>query len=170
MGKNRCPACGRGLSNRSRCFRCGWRGTGEEAPARRPAARWARVAVVVVIALALGIAGVYRLQGGSFADWYAEFALRHLPAQFSEFAPADTPSGAFHHCVSRVVKRVSDGSSVETFPPFDTENTVSLGEGRYSVKAVVEAVSATGQKVQRPFTCVVRFAGGQWVMESLTVE
>lgn len=171
MAKNRCPACGRGLSHRSRCFRCGWRGAaGEETTVERPAARWARIAAVIVIALALGVAGVYRLRGGSFSDWYAEFALRHLPAEFSSFAPAETPSGAFYHCVSRVVKKVSDGTSVETFPPFTQENTVPLGNGRYSVKATVETVNDAGQTVQRSFTCVARFDGGRWVTESLTVE
>jgi len=172
MAKNRCPDCGRGISNKSRCHRCGWRGNGGEgeASSARPAARWARVAVVVVIALALGVAGVYRLQGASFADWYAEFALRNLPAQFSSFAPAETPSGAFYHCVSRVVKKVSDGTSVETFPPFTEDNTVALGDGRYSVKATVDAVNDAGQTVKRSFTCVARFDAGHWVTESLTVE
>jgi hypothetical protein len=81
----------------------------------------------------------------------------------------DTPSGAFTACVSRVVRKVSDGSSVETFPSYSAENTVALGDGRYSVQAVLEGVTLEGATIRRPFSCVVRFHGGRWVTEKLAV-
>jgi hypothetical protein len=124
---------------------------------------------VLTIVLALAAAGVYRVNGAAIADWYAEFALNNLPAGFTSFAPADSPSGAFSHCVSRVVKKVSNASTVETFPSYSAENTVAMGDGRYSVQAVLEGVDADGGTVRRPFTCVVRFEGGRWVTEKLAV-
>lgn len=169
MARYRCPACRRRIRGEHRCNRCGWLRVGEaNAPlvARRP---WGRVMAVLTIVLALAAAGVYRVNGAAIADWYAEFALNNLPAGFSSFAPADTPSGAFTACVSRVVKKVSSGSSVETFPSYSAENTVALGEGRYSVQAVLEGVDADGNTVKRPFSCVVQFAAGRWVTEKVAV-
>ncbi|HEX2092310.1 MAG TPA: hypothetical protein VHG28_07900 [Longimicrobiaceae bacterium] len=170
MAKYICPACRKRIPEDRRCVRCGWR-CGDAEPAQRvPTLRWVRVAMVIALILTVGALGVYRSTGDSIADWYAEFALRHLPAQFSTFAPAETPSGAFHHCISRVVKQVSDGSTVETFPAYSVSNTVTLGGGRYSVQSVLEGVRLDGVAVRRSFTCVVRFDRGRWVMESLTVE
>lgn len=169
MARYRCPACRRRIAGDQRCHRCGWLRTGgasQPLVARRP---WGRMMAVVTIVLALAAAGVYRVNGTAIADWYAEFALNNLPAGFTSFAPADTPSGAFTHCVSRVVRKVSNASSVETFPSPSAENTVAMGDGRYSVQAVLEEVDADGERVRRPFSCVVRFEGGRWVTEKLAV-
>lgn len=169
MAGYRCPACRRRIRGERRCHRCGWLRSGaSDAPlaARRP---WGRVMAVLTLVLALAAAGVYRVNGTAIADWYAEFALNNLPAGFTSFAPADTPSGAFHHCVSRVAKKVGDASTVETFPSYSLENTAALGDGRYSVRAVVEGVTEEGEVVRRPFTCVVRFDAGRWVTERLAV-
>ncbi len=169
MARYRCPACRRRITGDQRCHRCGWLRTGEANQplvARRP---WGRMMAVVTIVLALAAAGVYRVNGAAIADWYAEFALNNLPAGFTSFAPVDSPSGAFSHCVSRVVKKVSNASSVETFPSYSAENTVAMGNGRYSVQAVVEGMDADGETVRRPFSCVVRFEGGRWVTEKLAV-
>lgn len=169
MARYRCPACRRRIPGDHRCHRCGWLRLGEaDAPpvAPRP---WGRVMAVLTIVLALAAAGVYRTNGAAIADWYAEFALNNLPAGFSSFAPVDTPSGAFTACVSRVVRKVSDGSSVETFPSYSAENTVAMGDGRYSVQAVLEGVTLEGATIRRPFSCVVRFHGGRWVTEKLAV-
>ncbi|HEV2147759.1 MAG TPA: hypothetical protein VGR37_10185 [Longimicrobiaceae bacterium] len=170
MARYRCPECRRRIRGDARCHRCGWRRSGEaDAPlvARRP---WGRVVAVLALLLMIGAAGVYRVNGEAIADWYAEFALRHLPAGFSSFAPKDSPGGAFQHCVSRVVRKVSDGSTVETFPAYSEENTVSLGEGRYSVQGVVEGVTLDGETVRRPFGCVVRFERGRWMAEQVAVD
>lgn len=169
MARYRCPACRRRIPGERRCHRCGWlRTAGGDAPvvARRP---WGRVTAAVALLLVIVAAGVVRMNGPAIADWYAQFALRTLPAGFTALAPADTPAGAFSHCVSRVVRKVSDGSTVETFPAHSAENTRTLGEGRYSVQAVVEGVNADGEMQRRPFTCVVRFDRGRWVTERLAV-
>lgn len=169
MARYRCPACRRRITGDQRCHRCGWLRTGganQPLVARRP---WGRMMAVLTIVLALAAAGVYRVNGAAIADWYAEFALNNLPAGFTSFAPVDTPSGAFTHCVSRVVKKVSNASSVETFPSYSEQNTVAMGDGRYSVQAVLEGVTLEGEKVRRPFSCVVRFEGGRWVTEKLAV-
>ncbi|HEU0077811.1 MAG TPA: hypothetical protein VFQ76_09210 [Longimicrobiaceae bacterium] len=169
MARYRCPACRRRIPGDQRCHRCGWLRVGESGapPVARPP--WGRMMAVLTIVLALAAAGVYRTSGAAIADWYAEFALNNLPAGFTSFAPADTPSGAFSHCVSRVVKKVSDGSSVETFPSYSAENTVAMGDGRYTVQAVLEGVTVDGETTRRPFSCVVRFQGGRWVTEKLAV-
>jgi hypothetical protein len=170
MARYRCPECRRRIRGEVRCHRCGWRSSGEgDRPlvARRP---WGRVAAMLALILMVGAAGMYRLNGEAIADWYAEFALRHLPAGFSSFAPADTPGGAFQHCVSRVAKKVRDNATVETFPAYSEENTTALGDGRYAVRAVVEGVTLEGETVRRPFGCVVRFEGGRWVAEQVAVD
>ena len=172
MAKYQCPACRRRIAEDQRCFRCGWRRSGE-ADVPRPAGgagKRLRMFAAALLVMLMGAAGVYGLRGETFADWYAEFALRHLPQGFSAFAPADTPSGAFYHCVGRVVKKVGGANTVETFPSFSAENTVADGEGRYTVRATVEEVRLSGEAVQRSFTCVARFDRGRWVTESLTVE
>lgn len=169
MARYRCPACRRRIRGERRCHRCGWlrtEGGAAPVPARRP---WGRMTAAVALLLVIVAAGVVRLNSAAIADWYAQFALRALPSGFSSFAPADTPAGAFGHCVSRVVRKVSDGSSVETFPAHSEENTLPLGDRRYAVQAVVEGVNADGETVRRPFTCVVRYDGGRWVTERLAV-
>ncbi|HEX2189139.1 MAG TPA: hypothetical protein VHG51_09600 [Longimicrobiaceae bacterium] len=169
MTRYRCPACRRRIRGDRRCHRCGWRRTeGADAPvvAGRP---WGRVTAAVALLLVIAAAGVVRMNSAAIADWYARFALHTLPAGFSSFAPVDTPAGAFSHCVSRVAKKVSSSSTVETFPSSSAENTRPLGEGRYSVQGVLEGVNADGERLQRPFTCVVRFDGGRWVTERLAV-
>ncbi len=168
MARYRCPACGRRIEGDRRCHRCGWLGTEDSAAPVAPHP-WRRWLVAAALALMIGAVGAYRLGGPAIADWYAAFAMRHLPAGFSSIAPADTPSGAFNHCVSRVVKKVSDDSSVETFPAYSPDNTVSLGPGRYSVRAVVEGTTLEGETVLRAFACVVRFDRGRWVTERLAV-
>lgn len=169
MATYRCPACRRRIRTDHRCNRCGWLRTGTAnaaPPARRP---WGRMMAVLTVVLALAAAGVYRVNGAAIADWYAEFAINNLPAGFSQFAPADTPTGAFNACVSQVARKVRNGSSVETFPSYSGENTVSLGDGRYSVQAVLEGVNVDGETLRRPFSCVVRFDGNRWVTEKVAV-
>lgn len=169
MKSYRCPACKRRIAGDRRCFRCGWRRmAGGDAPIEAPRP-WGRITAVLALVLMLGAVGVYRMNGAAIADWYAEFAMRHLPAGFSSFGPADTPSGAFYHCVSRVAKEVSDGSTVETFPSYTEANTRALGSGRYAVRAALEGTGADGERMSRSFTCEVRFERGRWVTERLAV-
>lgn len=169
MRRFRCPACRRRIAEERRCHRCGWLKTSEAEPALAAGRPWGRVLAAVALLVVIAAAGVVRMNSAAIADWYAQFALRSLPAGFTRFAPADTPAGAFGHCVSRVVKKVGNASTVETFPAFSAENTTALGEGRYSVQAVLEGVNADGERLVRPFTCVVRFDGGRWVTERLAV-
>ncbi|HEU4753429.1 MAG TPA: hypothetical protein VFU47_10020, partial [Armatimonadota bacterium] len=60
--------------------------------------------------------------------------------------------------------------SVETFPDGAHSSTVSLGEGRYEVRSFVDQDPEEGQRVRYDFTCRVRYDGGRWVLERLTVQ
>lgn len=170
MARKQCPGCGRPLPFAARrCAQCGW--LRHQAPeARATRRRWLRAGTVVAtVALVLGVVA-YRVGATAIGEWYAEFAMRHLPASFAALAPADTPAGAFHACVQRVARRVRDRDAVETFPGLSADNTVPLGEGRYRVRSALETVRGDGERVQRPFRCVVRFQGARWVVEEVAVE
>ena len=125
----------------------------------------------MTLAVLLGLVAVgYRMSGPALAEWYAEFAASHLPANFAGYAPVETPTGAFYACVQRVARQVSDRSAVETFPVLYAENTHPLGEGRYRVRSYLDAVRDSGETVRRPFTCLVRYDRGRWRVEEVAVE
>jgi hypothetical protein len=104
------------------------------------------------------------------ADWYAEFALRHLPQQFSAFAPAESSTGAFLFCIRRVVKGEMESTSVATFPSATPANTVALGDGRWRVDAHVLEDLPDGERVKRDFRCTTKYEKNRWVLEDLSVE
>jgi hypothetical protein len=170
MGRKQCPGCAQPLPFAARrCVRCGWIHTPGSEP-RGVRRRWVRTTLTVFTFLAVLGAAAYRLGGNALAEWYAEFALRHLPASFSTFAPSETPTGAFYACVQRVARQVRNRSAVETFPGLSEENTVSLGDGRYRVRSELEAVRDTGERMRRSFSCVVRYERGRWRVEEVEVE
>lgn len=170
MARRKCPGCGEPLPFAARrCRRCGpLRDLPGSAAGRRR--RRSRIALAVTaVVLVLG-AIAYRVGAGSLGEWYAEFALRHLPAPFTSWAPADTPTGAFYACVQRVARQVSDRSSVETFPHLSSENTVVVAAGHYRVRSYLEVVRESGEKARRAFSCEVRYDRGRWVVDRLAVE
>lgn len=170
MARRQCPGCGRPLPFAARrCAHCGWL-RHQSSGARTARRRWLRAgAVVAMVVLVLGTVA-YRIGATALGEWYAEFAMRHLPASFAALAPADTPSGAFYACVQRVARRVRDRDAVETFPGQSAENTVPVGESRYRVRSVLETVREDGERVQRSFECVVRYEGARWVVDEVAVE
>lgn len=82
MRRRPCPGCARTLPFAARrCVHCEWKrgaGRGDGSPRRARTLR--RVAVAGVL-LALAAFGVSRIDPVAVADWYAEFAIRHLPAR-----------------------------------------------------------------------------------------
>lgn len=170
MARRQCPGCAQPLPFAARrCVRCGWLETGEEKAARVRRRTGRTLLVVVALVAVLGTA-VYRLGASALGEWYAEFALRHLPASFSRYAPSETPTGAFYACVQRVARRVRDRSAVETFPGLSAENTLPLGDGRYRVRSELEVVRDTGETARRAFSCTVRYERGRWQVEEVEVE
>ncbi len=169
MARRQCPGCAQPLPFAARrCVRCGWIETGTEKAARVRRRMGRALLVAVALVAVLGTAA-YRMGGSALAEWYADFALRHLPASFSRYTPSDTPTGAFYACVQRVARRVRDRSAVETFPVLSRENTERLGDGRYRVRSELEVVREGGETVRRPFSCVVRYERGRWQVEAVEV-
>jgi hypothetical protein len=172
MTRLRCTRCGNRLRIRSRqCRHCGAR----EAPIPHERERsWLRRlgvgAGILAVLLVLALVGKRTVEPAVVADWYAEMAIQHLPAQFSNFAPAETARGAFYYCIRRVVKNHMDPASVATFPSIDQSNTVALGEGRYRVGAYVVEETEAGEQLQRAFTCTAAYQQGRWVLEQIAVD
>jgi len=167
MMNQRCDRCGNRVRARSgRCRHCN-----REAPANggRVAARRITAAFA---GLAIALAGLLlvarnSIQPDTIADWYAEFAMQHLPRHFSNFAPAESASGAYYFCLRRVVRGHLERESVATFPVRTTENTTPLGEGVYRVHAHVVEETATGERLRRDFTCTAEYERSRWVLHEL---
>lgn len=96
MGRRPCPGCARELPFAARrCRHCGWRrGAGAGDGSARRARLLRRVAVAGVL-LALAAFGASRIDPVALADWYADLALRYLPAGFAAPPPVEAPSEAF---------------------------------------------------------------------------
>jgi hypothetical protein len=167
MMNRRCDRCGNRVRTRSRrCRHCNW-----EAPAspRRVVAR--RVAAALA-GLTIALAGLFlvarnAIEPDTIADWYAEFAMQHLPRHFSDVAPAESASGAYYFCVRRVVRDHLERESVATFPMLTAENTTPIGEGAYRVHAHVIEETATGERLRRDFTCTAEYERNRWVLHEL---
>jgi hypothetical protein len=168
----RCARCGNRLRIRSRrCRHCGAPDEGRKGAAEGSrVARFAWAVGIVVALLAMLFVGRRVIEPGAVADWYAEMAIQHLPRQFSAFAPAESPRGAFYFCIRRVVKDHMDPNSVATFPGNDVANTVALGAGRYRVGTHVVENTEAGEEVRREFTCVTTYDRGRWTLDELSVE
>jgi hypothetical protein len=168
----RCSRCGNRLRIRSRkCRHCGAPDT-QPRRAQRPGSRLRRLAYGVGVFLALGtmlFVGQRIVEADAIADWYAQFALQHLPQQFSSLAPSESPNGAFLFCVRRVVKDQLDPLSVATFPSQTTANTVTLGEGHWRVTAHVIEDRDDGERIRHEFRCETRYEQKRWVLESLSL-
>lgn len=168
MNGRRCTRCGNRLRIRTQnCRHCGWR---EPTPARRP--RSARRSVSYGLGLVLGLCallfvGQRMVEPTRIADWYAEFALQHLPRQFSSVAPAASASGAYLYCIRRVVKDKLEAESVATFPGSTPDNTVALGDGAYRVETHVVEDRPDGDRMRWGFTCTVQYEGKRWVLQDL---
>ncbi len=171
MNEDRCKRCGGRLRVRSgRCRQCGAErmhvhSTNRETAGRRRTVRYL-LACLLLVASLLGVRQI--ITSPTVADWYADVALRHLPAQFSAFAATDSPAGAYNFCIRQVVRKLTPDASVETFPSSTPENTVALGENRYRIESFFYEDRITGERVQQYFTCNVKYADGRWVLEDLS--
>jgi hypothetical protein len=172
MLRSRCDRCGNRIRIRSfRCRHCNRKDPSLQSLSPRSTVR-RRVGFGIGITLglvALLFIGQRMIEPTTIADWYAEFAIQHLPRHFSNFAPAETPSGAFYFCIRRVVKDALQPESVATFPSSTPENTVLLGEQRYQVSTHVIEDQMDGERVRKLFTCTTRYERGHWVLEGLSV-
>jgi len=169
MFRRRCARCGNRIRIRSRsCRHCAWP---EQRPSRSEShAPKRRVLFGVgglIAILALLFVGQRMIEPTAIADWYAEFALQHLPRQFSSMAPAESASGAYLFCVRRVVKDKIEQTSVATFPSITRENTVVLADGVYRVNTYVYEDRADGERVKWDFTCLTQFDRNRWVLQDL---
>jgi hypothetical protein len=172
MTRLRCTRCGNRLRIRSRqCRHCGARE--DPVPHERERSWLRRLGVgagILAVLLVLALVGKRTVEPAVVADWYAEIAIQHLPAPFSNFAPSETSRGAFYYCIRRVVKNHMDPGSVATFPSMDPSNTVALGEGRYRVNTYVVEATEEGEQFQRAFTCTTVYERGRWVLEQMAVD
>jgi hypothetical protein len=168
MNGRRCTRCGNRLRIRLRsCRHCGWRETPRPGGARSRR-RSAGYAIGLVLGLcALLFVGHRMIEPTAIADWYAEFAIQHLPRQFSSVAPAASASGAYFFCIRRVVKDKLERESVATFPGISNENTLPLGDGGYRVETHVVEDRVDGERLRWSFTCTARYDRNRWVLHDL---
>jgi hypothetical protein len=167
MTSRRCERCGNRVRVRSRrCRHCNWKAPAVDrrGSRRRLAALVGALAVSVVAAL---FVGRQLVEPDTIADWYAEFAMQHLPRQFSSVGPAESASGAFYFCIRRVVRDGIERESVATFPVQTAENTTSIGDGRYRVSTHVIEERVDGASERKPFTCIAEYERNRWVLHEL---
>jgi hypothetical protein len=173
MFGHRCTRCGNRIRLRSRsCRHCNWQAA-RPAPAAAPR-RSVRRRVGYGIGLVLGLVvilfvGQRMVEPTVIGEWYAEFAIQHLPAKFSSFAPAESATGAFLFCVRRVVKDKLEPESVATFPHATSAQTRTVGEGVYQVQGYVDEDRVTGERIRRSFACTVQYEQKRWVLHNLEV-
>jgi hypothetical protein len=172
MFSQRCNRCGNRIRMRSRrCRHCNWEEERPVAPSRpRSLQRSIGFGFGVVFGLMVVLfLGQRMVEPTVIGEWYAEFAIRHLPAQFSSFAPAESSTGAFLYCVRRVVKDKLESESVATFPASTPANTRFVGEGVYRVEGHVDEDRVTGERIRRNFVCTVQYEQKRWVLQQLEV-
>lgn len=171
MFGQRCTRCGNRIRLRSRrCRHCNWQ-EARPTPAATPR-KSVRRSLGYGLGIVLGLVvllfvGQRMVEPTVIGEWYAEFAIRHLPAQFSAFAPAESPAGAFLFCVRRVVKDKLAPESVATFPPATAGNTRPIGAGLYQVEGYVDEDQVSGERTRRTFVCTVQYEQKRWVLRTL---
>ena len=170
MARRHCPACGAKLPYAARrCRQCGWDGGTRFPSAHRTGRRLLLAAVALLAVLTLARYAAPGLNASRVADLYARFAFNYLPRALLLFAPGESATGAYFYCAQRVVKRVKDEHSVETFPSIAESETAMLAEGRYRVASYVDQVSETGAISRHHFVCTVRYANKHWLLEELAM-
>jgi hypothetical protein len=99
------------------------------------------------------------------AEWYTNSTVRAPDLALRVLAFAEDER-AFYTCARSVIGRLGE-SSIATFRARGESTTVSLGNGRYIVRADVKESDRSGTTHRHAFSCTVRLEGPRWIIEGL---